>query len=311
MKKKIAIIGASGYTGGELIKLLLPRSNVELVCFNSDSHAGRRVQELYPDADPSLVFTGHTLETINNLAPDLTFLCQGDGYAAVNAGKLAGRVIDLSRDLRFQAGAVYGLPEIFRAEIVHARIVANPGCYATACILGALPCVQNGWAERVIFDCKSGYSGAGRLPSYLNNPGNYTDNIMAYQISAHPHRSEIQRGLNFEKISFTPHVLPVFRGIMVTVHIVLAKKITGDEVRALYQEAYAREPFVKILDRLPELHDTQQTNYCCLGGFEVDDTGRLAVVATIDNLIKGASGQAVQNMNLMLGFPETEGLTFS
>jgi len=308
MKKKIALIGARGYTGGELIRLLAARPDIELVCLNSEGHAGQPVREVHPECGGDLVFTDYDLAEINAKQPDLTFLCMADGFAAEAIGGLNGRIIDLSRDLRFQAGATYGLPEIFRAEIARARIVANPGCYATACILGAFPAVRKGLAERIIFDCMSGYSGAGKTPSYRNDPKNISDNILAYKIIDHPHRAEIIKGLDFTRVSFTPHVLPVFRGIMATIHIVLAKKISGDEIRAWFLEYYASEPFVKVLDRLPELHDVQNTNFCCLGGFEVDDTDRLVVVATIDNLGKGASGQAVQNMNLMLGLPETEGL---
>lgn len=308
MKKKIAIIGARGHTGGELIRLLAARSDIELVRLNSEGHAGQPVREVHPGCGGDLVFTDYDLAEINAKQPDLTFLCMADGFAAKAINGLNGRIIDLSRDLRFQAGATYGLPEIFRTEIVRARIVANPGCYATACILGAFPVVRKGLAERIIFDCKSGYSGAGKTPSYRNDPKNISDNILAYNISDHPHRAEIIKGLDFDRVSFTPHVLPVFRGILATIHIVLARNISGDEVRAWYLEHYASEPFMKVLDQLPELHDVQNTNFCCLGGFEIDDTDRLVVVATIDNLIKGASGQAVQNMNLMLGLPETEGL---
>jgi N-acetyl-gamma-glutamyl-phosphate reductase len=311
MKKKIAIIGASGNTGGELIKLLSPYPGIELVALNSEGHAGHKVEELHPSTGRGLVFTNYSLAEINALKPDLVFLCRVAGRGRDNADQLDARIIDLSRDLRFAAGTVYGLPELFRRDIASARIVANPGCYATACILGAFPCVKNNLSERIVFDCKSGFSGAGQTPCYRNDPKNYSDNVIAYDISEHPHRDEIRQGLGFVNLSFTPHVLPLYRGILATIHVILRKKITGEEVRARYREVYAREPFVKIMDRVPELRDAQQTNYCCLGGFEVDDTGRLAVVATIDNLIKGASGQAVQNMNLMLGFPETEGLTFS
>ena len=309
MKKKIAIIGARGYTGGELIKLLACRPDIELVCLNSEGHAGQLIRDVHPECGGDLVFTDYPIAEINAMKPELVFLCMADGFAAATAGKLDGRIIDLSRDLRFTNGAIYGLPEIFRAEIARTRIVANPGCFATACILGALPVVRNGLAERIIFDCKSGFSGAGKTPSYRNDPKNISDNILAYKISDHPHRAEIIRGLEFASVSFTPHVLPVFRGIMATIHVILNRKISDGEIRAMYEKAYAPEPFVKILDRLPELRDVRLTNYCCLGGFEIDDTGRLVVVATIDNLLKGASGQAVQNMNLMLGLPETEGLT--
>jgi N-acetyl-gamma-glutamyl-phosphate reductase len=308
MKKKIAIIGGRGYTGGELIRLLHDRPDIELVALNSEGNRGRPVREVHPDCGCDLPFTDYSLKEIDELRPDLVFLCMAEGYAREAAGQLNRRIVDLSRDLRFRDNSVYGLPEIFRSGIRAARVVANPGCYATACILAAYPAVKQGLAQRIVFDCKSGYSGAGKTPSYRNDPKNYTDNILAYKLSAHDHRTEIIRALDLAAISFTPHVLPVFRGLMATAHIILKKKISGDETRAFYQETYAAEPFVKILDRVPELHDVQNNNLCCLGGFEVDDADRLVVIAVLDNLLKGAGGQAVQNMNLMLGIPETEGL---
>ena len=309
MDKKIAIIGASGYTGWELIKLLFSRPGFDLVGLNSESNSGRPVSDLYPDADPKLKFTNYTIDEINRLEPNLVFLCQADGYAAANASKINSRVIDLSRDLRFASGVVYGLPELNRKLIAASRLDANPGCYATACILAGLPAVQSGLVERIVFDCKSGYSGAGRTPSDRNDPKRIADNILAYKLSSHPHQNEIRQGLGLAAVSFTPHVLPVFRGIMATGHMILKKRTDAATIRDKYRKFYAAEPFVRVMDRIPDLHDVQNTNLCCLGGFETDDADRLVVVATIDNLLKGASGQAVQNMNLMLGLPETEGLT--
>jgi N-acetyl-gamma-glutamyl-phosphate reductase len=306
--KKIGIIGSRGYTGGELIRLLARRTDVELVCLNSEGAKGRPVREVVPECKIDLNFTDCTLEEINGLGPDLVFLCMPDGFARDASGKLNCRVLDLSRDLRFQEDAVYGLPEIFRSRIAGARVAANPGCYATACILAAYPMVKLGLVERIVFDCKSGFSGAGRTPSYRNDPKHYTDNILAYRLTDHDHRREIARCLDLSMVSFTPHVLPVFRGLLATVHIILKDKISGGQIRDLYREAYRDEPFVRVLDRIPELHDVQNNNLCCLGGFETDDADRLVVVSALDNLMKGASGQAVQNMNLMLGLTETEGL---
>ncbi len=308
MKKKIAVFGASGYTGWELIKLLAPRSELEIIGLESQSHAGRPVRDLYPEADPDLRFTNLGLEKIKQLNPDLVFLCQADGFAAAHASEFDCRVIDLSRDLRFTDGVVYGLPEINRAKIRVSPRLANPGCYATACILSALPAVQAGLVERIVFDCKSGFSGAGRTPSSRNDPERLRDNVLAYRLCDHPHQPEICRGLGFAPVSFTPHVLPFFRGILATGHFFLKRKTAASLIREQYLEFYAAEPFIRILDRIPDLNDVQHTNLCCLGGFEADEANRLVVVAALDNLIKGASGQAVQNMNLMLGFSETEGL---
>jgi N-acetyl-gamma-glutamyl-phosphate reductase len=308
MSKKIAIVGASGYTGRELIRLLHGRPGFELACLNSESCRGRPLSELDPDADPGLRFTDFTIEEINRLPADVVFLCQADGFAAAHASEFGGRVIDLSRDLRFAEGVAYGLPELNRKTIRDSRLVANPGCYATACVLAGLPAVQSGLVERVVFDCASGCSGAGRTPSERNDPRRLKDNILAYKLTEHPHQNEIRHGLGLARVSFTPHVLPFFRGILATGHLILGRKTDPDAIREMYRKFYAAEPFVRVLDRVPDLHDVQGTNLCCLGGFETDDADRLVVVAAIDNLLKGASGQAVQNMNLMLGRPEAEGL---
>jgi len=308
LKKRIGIIGASGYTGFELIKLLNSRREIELVVLNSETCVGKKVKELYPESNDELTFTNYSFEEIADFSCHLVFLCMDEGYTKMAIEKLNCKIIDLSRDLRFSDGIVYGLPEIYKSKIRSARKVANPGCYATASILGAFPVVKNKLAKQIIFDCKSGYSGAGRKPSYLNNPDNYTDNIIPYEISQHSHRAEIQKYLEFERISFTPHVVPLFRGILCTIHIILNEKIKANDGQSIYKEFYKNQPFIKILDRIPELHNVSNTNLCCIGGFEIDDANRLVVISTLDNLIKGASGQAVQNMNLMLGLKETEGL---
>jgi len=308
MTIRIGIIGASGYTGFELVKLLESRKDVSLVCLNSETSSGTSVKDLYPEYNSNLSFTNYSLEEINDLAPDIVFLAMGDGFAESARNILKCKIIDLSKDLRFSRDAIYGLPELHREQIKTAPIVANPGCYATGCILSALPIVKNELSERIIFDCKSGYSGAGRKPSYNNNPKNYSDNVLPYKITTHPHRTEIQKYLGFDILSFTPHVVPLFRGILCTTHIILKKTIQTDDVIRLYQEFYQNEPFVKIVNYLPEIHDTLRNNYCCIGGFEVDECNQLVIIATLDNLRKGASGQAIQNMNLMFGLEETEGL---
>ena len=306
--KRIGIIGASGYTGIELIKYLEPHSDIQLVCLNSETSSGIPVRELWPECKSNFTFTNYSFEQINDLLPDLVFLAMHDGFSRLALQKLKCKIIDLSRDLRFSREAIYGLPELNRQQIKSAHLIANPGCYATACILSSLPLIRYEFAERIIFDCKSGYSGAGRKPSYNNDPRNYIENLIPYKISSHPHRAEIQKHLGFHAVSFTPHVLPLFRGIMCTSHIILKNIMHPEELFAIYKEFYQKEPFVKISNRLPELHCTQNTNLCCIGGFEIDDTNQLVIITTLDNLCKGASTQAIQNMNLMLGFKETEGL---
>lgn len=308
MSWRVGILGASGYTGYELIRLLARRPDVELAALNSTSMAGRPVRDLYPEHRGEHRFTDLGLEELNRLGLDAVFLAMPDGYARATAPRLTARaVIDLSRDFRFDEGVVYGLPELFRDRIRGARLVANPGCYVTSCLLAARPLAAAGLVRHFVFDCKSGFSGAGRTPSYVNDPAHYGDNLIPYKLTTHKHLPEIRRFLP-GPVSFTPHVLPLFRGILTTVHALLQRPVEPAHIRALYAEAYRGEHFIRLLDRPPELHDVQETNLCCLGGFEVDDAGRLVVISTLDNLVKGASGQAVQNLNLMLGLDEGLGL---
>ncbi|MBI2659715.1 N-acetyl-gamma-glutamyl-phosphate reductase [Candidatus Woesearchaeota archaeon] len=322
MKIKAGIIGASGYTGYELIKILSRHKNVELAFLNSKSHNGQSVKSKYNDFwDNKLKFTGYSLDEINKMNVDVIFTALPSKESIEIVQKLKARVIDLSADFRFsnpkiyekvygikndsKIKAVYGLPELFRKEIKKAKVVANPGCYATACLIAALP-IQK-LASSIIFDCKSGYSGAGAKAAYVNQPENYSDNIIAYNITKHRHKYEIEQFIK-TRISFTPHVIPTFRGLMCTMHVILKKKGNAEKIKKMYKDFYKNEPFVKITDKIPELHDVQNNNYCCVGGFEIDENNQLVVVSVIDNLLKGASGQAVQNMNIMFGIEEGEGL---
>ena len=306
MKIKAGIIGASGYTGYELIKILARHRKVELSFLNSRSHEGKTVKSAYRDFhDGNLKFTNFDLDEINKLNVDVVFIALPHGEAINIVPKLKSKVIDLSADYRFSANAVYGLPELFRKQIKNAMLVANPGCYATASILAALPLQKI--SGRIIFDCKSGYSGAGIKPTFVNQKENYSDNIIPYNITSHRHKYEIQQFIK-AKVSFTPHVIPTFRGLMCTMHAILNKKSSNEKIKKIYQDFYKNEPFVKIMDKIPDLHDVQNNNCCCLGGFEIDENNQLVVISVIDNLLKGASGQAVQNMNIMFGLDEREGL---
>src|SRR3989344_5991603 len=228
---KAAIIGASGYTGYELIKILGRHGKVDLKILNSRTHAGKKVKSVYKDFyDDNLIFTDVTLDEINKM--DVVFLAMPHGEALDLVPKLKPKVIDLSPDYRFKdtkvyekvygnkhpkkINAVYGLPELFKEKIKKAKLVGNPGCYATASLLSILPIEKS--AKYAVFDCKSGYSGAGVKKSFVNNPKNYTDNVLAYNISKHRHKYEIGQFLK-AKMSFTHHVIPVFRGVMVTTHV--------------------------------------------------------------------------------------------
>ena len=323
MKIKAGIVGASGYTGYELIKILSRHKSVDLIFLNSKSHDGQAVKSVYNDFwNNELKFTSLSLDEINKNKPAVVFTALPSKESIDIVSKLKSKVIDLSADFRFsnpkvyekiygvrndsKIKVVYGLPELFRNKIKTAKVVANPGCYATACLIAALP-IQK-LASNIIFDCKSGYSGAGIKPTYVNQPENYGDNIIAYNIAKHRHKYEIEQFIK-TKLSFTPHVIPVFRGLMCTMHVILKKKGNPEKIKKFYKDFYRKEPFVKIMeDKLPELHDVQNNNYCCLGGFEIDENNQLVVISVIDNLLKGASGQAVQNMNIMFGLEETEGL---
>ncbi len=302
MKKRVGIIGATGYIGYELIKLIEGRNDIELAFCNTENSKIRDLSEIYPEYKGSVKLTNYSIKEINEIKPDIVFIAMRDGYASQVVDKLESRIIDLSKDHRLSEKGVYGLPEMNRERIKGAKLVSNPGCYATGCILGSLPVVKNNMCSRIIYDCKSGYSGAGRSPSYLNDPKHYTNNIIAYKISRHPHVEEIKYHLGFNSISFTPHVIPIFRGIMCTLHIILSIKIKESEVFDLYKEYYKDEIQIDIVNYLPELHDIQYTNKCCIGGFEIDEENRLVIVVTLDNLLKGGSGQAVENMNIMMNY---------
>ena len=321
-KHKVGIIGASGYTGFELIKLLSGHPGAELAFANSESLAGKKVSSLYPEFKGGVSFTALSIDEINASGVEAVFLAVPHGVATDISPKLSCRVIDLSADYRFRdpleyeriyktehrdkgAQAVYGLPELFREEIRKARLIANPGCYATGMILSALP--LQGLASCAIFDCKSGWSGAGKSSAYARDPSLAEDNIVAYNLVNHRHRFEVQQFLSLPT-SFTPHVISTFRGMMITAHFLLPEKADAGEIREKFSEFYRNEPFTRIVDSIPDIHAVQGTNQLCIGGFEMDEHNQLVVVAVLDNLLKGASGQAVQNMNIMLGLDEKTGL---
>lgn len=323
---KIGIIGASGYTGYELIKLLKKHPKIELKVLNSHSYVGKKVNELYSEFNGDEGFTNYSIDEINKMKLDCIFLALPHTRAFEIVPKLkCKKIIDLSADYRFKKTnkyeevyeakhldeknnkkAVYGLPELFKDKIKKVKIVANPGCYATACILASYP-IQK-LAKYIVFDCKSGWSGAGKESIYAKDSSVIKDNIQAYKLTKHRHKYEIEQFIK-TKLSFTPHVIDTFQGMMCTAHVLLKKKIEKEEIIKLFEDFYKDQPFVNIIkDKIPEIKDVQKTNYCHIGGFEIDENNQLVIVSVIDNLIKGASGQAIQNMNLMFGFDEKEGL---
>ncbi|MEK7469958.1 MAG: Asd/ArgC dimerization domain-containing protein [Planctomycetota bacterium] len=302
-RKTVAVLGASGYAGGELARILRGHGGVEVIALQSESSPGKPLREVFTDWQGEERFSEKTPEQIAELHPDLVFFATSEGIAKRLAPLFTkSKLIDLSRDWRGEWR--YGLPELFRGEIATSDAIANPGCYATACLLAAWPLVKEGLVERAVFDGKSGYSGAGRKPNERNDPKVLADNLMPYHLANHAHVAEIERALGM-MVHFTPHVVPSFRGLIVTAHLF----VRGDgNFRELYEDAYRNEPVVKVQEKIPDFRDVRGTDRAVLGGFESDGRGRLVVISAIDNLGKGAAGQAVQNMNLLLGFPEVRGL---
>jgi N-acetyl-gamma-glutamyl-phosphate reductase len=318
-KIDVAIIGASGYTGGELVRLLTRHPRVNISTVTSRKNNGEDLSSLHPNLqDLDLKFTNPDTKDID---ADVVFSALPHGVSMKLVPEYldnGARVIDLSGDFRFSdvsvyekwygmkhehpdLKAVFGLPEINRDKIKDATLIANPGCFPTGAILSSLPIVENKLVDRIILDSKSGVSG---------------DNIKPYAIANHRHTPEIREQLrNFGtgtvKVSFTPHLVPVIRGIITTNHSFLLKNdVSASDVHDLYMDYYKNEPFVKVLkdNNIPLLASVRGSNYCQIGGISLDDEDELVVVSAIDNLVKGASGQAIQNMNIMFGFDETEGL---
>lgn len=330
---KVGIIGASGYTGGELLRFLEKHPQVEIVAATSRQYHNTPIRKVHPHLmDSDLIFKD--LEA-KNIEADLIFTATPHGASmklVPEILKTGTRVIDLSGDYRFDRvdtyekwygfphesplDAVYGLPEIYREEIKNADLVANPGCFPTGALIGTLPLAQEGLVENVIIDSKTGVSGAGIKPTLFTHYPQCSDNVTPYAITTHRHMPEIEQELNKlspVKVSFTPHLVPVIRGILTTVHTFLKEELNSQELEIIYQEYFRGEPFVRILEdgQIPALSAVRGSNFAHVGCFQIDENGRAVIISAIDNLVKGASGQAIQNMNLMYGFDEKESLDTS
>jgi len=334
---KVGIVGGSGYTGGELLRLLSLHPGAEAVCITSRKLEGKPVGDVHTHLRgiSSLKFESPSISEIAERC-DLVFIAVPHGTAMdwVPGLRDAGaKVVDLSADYRLPQDvfektygmkhrafreAVFGMPEL-HPEVRGAELIGNPGCYPTGATLSAAPLVKAGLADRVVFDSKSGISGAGIAPSETSHYPNMAENVIAYKLTTHRHRAEINQELGRLspgiKVSFTPHVVPAIRGILTTAHILVKDEYVGKiperaDILKIYQEFYRDCPFVRLVPGVPSLGAVRGSNFCDIG-FEVDGSGdRIVVVSAIDNLVKGASGQAIQNMNLMLGLSETEGLWF-
>jgi N-acetyl-gamma-glutamyl-phosphate reductase len=334
---KVGIVGGTGYTGVELLRLLAQHPRAELKVITSRKEAGMPVAEMFSNlrGHVDLKFTEPNREALS--ACDVVFFATPNGVAMNETRALydAGvRVIDVAADFRIKdvalweqwyqmqhacpelvAEAVYGLPEVNRAKIREARIVANPGCYPTAVQLGFLPLVESGKADlqHLIADAKSGVSGAGRKAEVHTLLAEASDNFKAYGVAGHRHQPEISQGLvqmagKPVRFVFTPHLTPMIRGIHATLYVGLSGEV---DLQALYEQRYANEPFVDVLPpgSYPETRSVRGANVCRIAVHRPQGGDIAVVLSVIDNLVKGASGQAVQNMNIMFGFPETMGLT--
>lgn len=333
---RVAVLGATGYTALELIKLLLRHPAVEIAAVTSRQEGRTPIARIHPSLSGRIELAVEDAAADDIAArADCVFSCLPHAASAEIAMKLlaAGtRVVDFSADYRLDDPAtyqkwyehehpdpsrlgktVYGLPELFREEIPAAKLVANPGCYPTSAILPLAPLLKAGLVEPtdIIIDSKSGVSGAGRTPKLNTLYPECNESISAYGVGKHRHMPEIEQilgratGKTIESI-FTPHLVPMDRGILTVSYSRPTGKLTADDVMQTLREFYAREPFVQIVDHLPATKDVSGTNYCHITPRIV--RGRVLLISVIDNLIKGASGAAVQNMNLMFDQPETTAL---
>ena len=339
-KIKVAIFGANGYTGYELLRLLSDHPNVVVTHATSRAHEGKLVGELYgslKDAYHNLKYCGADAKTIAPLV-DAVFVCLPHGASSETVltlqkhGSKKLKIVDLSADFRYDnlntynktygvvhpsakinTQAVYGLPELNRNKIKTANIVANPGCYPTSIILALLPLIKAGLIKKngIIADSKSGASGAGRQSAEPFSICELGNNFKAYGVTTHRHTSEIEEKLDLgvnSPLIFTPHLLPIKRGILSTIYADLADGMNENSIKKTYDDFYQNEPFLHIGDDLPELADVVGSNMCNIG-YRIDKrTNRIIIVSAIDNLIKGASGAAIANLNIMCGLDETTGL---
>lgn len=337
-KLRVAILGASGYTGAELVRLLSRHPHVTIVALTADRQAGKPASEVFPQlvlADlPNLT----RIDEVDWAGVDFAFCCLPHGLTQEAVAKLPGhlRIVDLSADFRLtdldayatwyghahlapelQQEAVYGLTEVNRDKVRKARLVANPGCYPTAAQLPLIPLLEAGLivADDIIIDAKSGVTGAGRDAKQGSLYSEVTEGIHAYGIASHRHAPEIEQGLSEAAgkpviVNFTPHLMPMSRGILSTIYVKLAPGATVDKLRATLSERYKGEYFVRVLPNgaAPATRHVRGSNFVLMSVHADRVPGRAILMSVEDNLVKGASGQAVQNMNVMAGFPEETAL---
>jgi N-acetyl-gamma-glutamyl-phosphate reductase len=332
----ISIVGASGYSGAELLRLCSSRADVLLKHLVAHQSVGKKVEEVFPQLAGRVDAVFEPFDALADGESEVVFIALPSGEAMNVVPLLKNsveRIIDLGGDFRLPSAelyeqfyrhihtsshllgeAVYGLPELHRNEIATARLVANPGCYPTSAILALLPALQSGIVSPngIVINSLSGISGAGKTTSFEMSFSELNENIRAYKIGTHQHIPEIEHVLSHASgksisVTFVPHLVPLTRGIYTTIHVDLLHPVNSDDVLSLYQEYYAHAPFVRIKQQVPQIKDVAFTNFCDIGFAVEKRTNKLVIVSVLDNLLKGAAGQAMQNMNIMLGLPETEG----
>ncbi|MDO8522443.1 MAG: N-acetyl-gamma-glutamyl-phosphate reductase [bacterium] len=337
---RVGVVGATGYTGEELVRILSRHPRAEVAYVSGKEDRSERIQDIFPYLQNTLDLKCNAFSINEAIGKtDLVFLSLPHTLSMQNAPlflKAGKKVIDISADYRLQdtktyekfyktphtdaenlPRAVYGLPELNREKIKRARLVANPGCYPTGSILGTAPGLANGIFDEssIQIDAKSGVTGAGRRADKALHFSEVNESVKAYRLFEHQHVPEIDQalsGVSKKPVSvvFVPHLVPINRGILSTIYVKLSKKMNTEELLALYKKFYEHEPFVKVYGagHLPEIKYVVHTNFCDIG-LKVNEEKNLAVIVTaIDNLGKGAAGQAIQNMNIMSGFEETAGL---
>ena len=339
LKIRVGIIGATGYTGVELLRLLLHHPQVEVAALTSQKYAGMPIDQVFPSLMKHLPLKCEELN-VEQISKKTDFVFTAVPHkTAMEVVPLFHRqgkkIVDLSADFRFRNAAVYekwyqkhtsadllpesvyGLPELHREEIRNARIVGNPGCYPTGALIGLSPLVKKGMisVDHIVVDSKSGVSGAGRDVVLESLFCEVNEGVKAYKIFAHRHTPEIDQELSRlaqkeMNVTFVPHLIPMDRGILSTLYVRLTKKMKTEELLHAIEDFYQGEPFIRTYPKgkLPSTKDVRGSNFCGIGVTVSESDDRAVIVTAIDNLVKGASGEAVQNMNIMLGFPETMGL---
>lgn len=334
-KAKVGIAGATGYAGSETLRILLAHPGVEVTAVTSRSFAGKSVAAALPHLKDAtdLKFQSHSVDVYEEV--DVFFSALPHGVSAAfcaEVAKAGARIVDISADFRLDeeahaewyggqhpapallAKAVYGLPELNRSKIAKASIVANPGCYPTGAALAILPLLEYGLASNtgIIIDSKSGVSGAGREPALETHYPEMNESLRAYKVGSHRHTPEIEAVLSAAapgtSVTFVPHIVPMSRGIATTAYLKPEGKVDQATLEAVYAKRYSGEPCVRYTESAPDTKNVRLSNLCDVSVKWVERTSTIVAMSAIDNLLKGAAGQAVQNMNIMLGFEETAGL---